>query len=181
MRGGVEGLVSPHSLSEGLPGLYLEDDLARRWVAAFDDLLAPVFLALDGLPAYLDPALTPEDFLDWLAGWVGALLDENWPIERRRFFVARAAELYRMRGTAAGLAAHVGIFTGGEVSVEESGGVAWSTRSGAAFPGRPGYEVRVRVRAAGTAPDAARLEALVAGAKPAHVVHRVELAGTATG
>lgn len=175
MRGTVEGLASPLSLLDGLPGLYREDDLARRWVSALDEVLAPVFHALDDLPAYLDPALTPEDFLDWLAGWVGILLDENWPIARRRTFVAQAAELYRMRGTAAGLAAHVRIFSGGEVSVEESGGVAWSTTSGGALPGRPGYHLRVRVRGTPEPVDAGRLEALVRSAKPAHVTHAIEL------
>jgi phage tail-like protein len=177
MRAGiVEGLASPRPLIEGLPGIYQEDDLTRRWMAALDEVLAPVFLALDGLPGYLDPALTPDDFLEWLAGWVGVLLDENWPIERRRTFVAQAAELYRLRGTRAGLAAHVRIFSGGQVDIADSGGVSWSTRSGSAFPGQPGYSMRVRVRGTPASVDAGRLEALVASAKPAHTVHSVEIA-----
>jgi phage tail-like protein len=181
MRAGiVAGVATPHQLIEGLPGLYHDDDMTRRWLSALDEVLAPVFLALDGLPAYLDPALTPDDFLEWLAGWVGVLLDENWPIERRRTFVAQAADLYRLRGTGAGLAAHVRIFSGGEVEIEDSGGVSWSTTSGGAVPGAPGYAVRVRVRGAGSV-DRARLEALVASAKPAHAVHTVEVAGTALG
>jgi phage tail-like protein len=168
---------SPHPLSDGLPALYQEDELTLRWLSAFDEVLAPVFVTLDSLHAYLDPTLTPEDFLEWLAGWVGVLLDENWPVERRRAFVARAAELYRMRGTARGLAAQVAIFTGGQVEVRDSGGVAWSVRPGARVPGQPGYSVRVVVRGAPPGTDAARLEALVRAAKPAHVVHVVEMGG----
>lgn len=176
MRNGVvAGYRSPHPLIGGLPGLYHEDDFSRRWLSAFDDLLAPVFLALENLPSYLDPALTPEDFLDWLAGWVGVLLDENWPIERRRTFVGQAAELYRMRGTAAGLAAHVRVFTGGDVHIEDSGGVTWSRQSGGPIPGRPEHRVRVRVGGAPAAVDRDRLDALVATAKPAHCVHSVEV------
>jgi len=179
MRTGfIKGLDSPHPLIKGMPGLYQDDDFTRRWLSAMDDALAPVFLALDSMPAYLDPTLTPDDFLDWLAGWVGVLLDENWPIERRRDFVAQAAELYRLRGTAAGLAAHVRVFTGGEVEILESGGVAWSNRSGGDLPGTPGYRVEVRVSDTDTPVDAARLDALVATAKPAHVVHRVRVAGS---
>ena len=179
MRNGVvEGLDSPHPLIEGMPGLYQDDDFTQRWLSAMDDALAPVFLALDSLPAYLDPQLTPDDFLEWLAGWVGVLLDENWPIERRRNFVAQAAELYRLRGTTAGLAAHVRIFTGGEVEILESGGVHWSKRSGSDLPGTPGYRVEVRVRDTDTPVDPARLDALVATAKPAHVVHRVRVSGS---
>jgi phage tail-like protein len=179
MRTGfIEGLDSPHPLIKGMPGLYQEDDFTRRWLSAMDDALAPVFLALDSMPAYLDPTLTPDDFLDWLAGWVGVLLDENWPIERRRDFVAQAAELYRLRGTAAGLAAHVRVFTGGDVEILESGGVAWSNRRGGDLPGTQGYRVVVRVSDTDTPVDAARLDALVATAKPAHVVHRVRVAGS---
>jgi phage tail-like protein len=176
MRNGtLIGLDSPHPLIEGMPGLYQEDDFTQRWLSAFDDVLAPVFLSLDGLPAYLDPSITPDDFLGWLAGWVGVLLDENWPIERRRDFVAQAAELYRLRGTTAGLAAHVRIFTGGEVEVEESGAVTWSPRSGGPLPGRPGYSVVVRVHGTDGELDLDRLERLVATAKPAHTIHTVEL------
>ena len=175
--GTLEGIGSPHPLVEGLPGLYQEDDLSRRWLAALDDVLAPVFLALDGLPAYLDPATTPSDFLDWLAGWVGVLLDENWPIERRRAFVAQAADLYRLRGTARGLAAHVRIFTGGNVEIRETGGVTWSLTGGGPIAGTPGYGLTVRVSDAPSHIEADRLEALVATAKPAHVVHAIEVEG----
>jgi len=175
--GTVPGSASPQPLIKGLPALYQEDDLTQRWLAGLDEVLAPVFLSLDNLPWYLDPAITPEDFLDWLASWVGVLLDENWPIERRRAFVAQAAELYRLRGTSAGLAAHVRIFSGGEVEIIESGAVTWSKRSGGPLPGRPGYSLTVRVRGTSEAIDPDRLERLVAGAKPAHTVHTVELAG----
>jgi len=178
MRNGtVDGLTTPTPLIAGLPSLYQEDDLSQRWLSALDEVLAPVFLALDGLPGYLDPALTPDDFLDWLAGWVGVLLDENWPIERRRAFVAHAADLYRLRGTAAGLAAHVRIFTGGDVEVDESGGVTWSAKSGGKIPGTAGYSVHVRVSGTSTPVDRDRLEALVATAKPAHTIHSVEVTG----
>lgn len=179
MRGGViEEVVCPSSLLEGLPGIYQDDDLSSRLVSAFDDLLSPVMLALDCLPAYVDPSLTPDDFLGWLASWVGAVLDENWPIERRREFVSSAVSLYRLRGTPSGLAAHVRIFTGANVEVRETGGVAWSTNSGAPYPGEAGYRLLVRVSGAAIPVDAVRLDRLVAAAKPAHVVHSIDLVET---
>jgi phage tail-like protein len=174
-NGTVAGLASPHPLIEGMPGLYQDDDFTQRWLSAMDEALAPVFLALESMPAYLDPELTPDDFLDWLAGWVGVLLDENWPIERRRAFVAQAAELYRLRGTASGLAAHVRVFTGGDVQILETGGASWSSVSGGELPGGPGYRIEVRVSGSDTPVDEARLNALVATAKPAHVVHKVRV------
>ena len=128
--------------------------------------------------AYIDPLLTPADFLGWLASWVGVVLDENWPIERRREFVANAVSLYRLRGTPAGLAAHVRIFTGADVEVRETGGVTWSTSGGEPFPGQPGYRVLVRISDAIMPVDPARLDRLVAAAKPAHVIHSTELVNT---
>lgn len=175
-RGMVAELLTPAPLTLGLPAIYQQDDFTVRLVSAFDDVLAPAIGTIDNLPAYLDPALTPPDFLDWLAGWVGMLLDETWPLERRRAFVAVASQLYRSRGTAAGLAAHVRLFTAGEVEVVESGGSAWSGSAGAAPPGDPGLNLLVRVTPPAKAKlDPARLEALVAAAKPAHVTHRVEI------
>lgn len=176
MRGTVPGLASAFPIIDTLPALYQEDVLARELTAAFDEILAPAISTIDNLGAYLDPALTPDDFLEWLGGWVAALLDETWPIERRRAFVAQAADLHRRRGTVAGLADHVRVFTGGEVDIVEGGGAAWSVTSGGAPPGsgRRSLHVRVRVPDASDV-DVARLDALVAAAKPAHLGHTVEV------
>jgi phage tail-like protein len=141
--------------------------------AALDEVLAPVFSSLDNLGAYLDPQLAPEDFMQWLGGWVGLELDESWPPERRRALLAQAVELYRVRGTAHGMEAYLRLLTGAEVEVEETGGTAWSTQADAAPPGSPEFAMVVRIRGAGQEAD--RLDALVAAAKPAHVVHSVEI------
>lgn len=176
MRGLVPGLSSPHPVGPTLPGLYQEDELAQRLVGAFDEVVAPVFASLDGLDAYLDPLVAPEDFLDWLAGWVGVALDQTWPVERRRSFVASAVDLFRLRGTATGLAAHVAIFSGGEVEIVESGAAGWSSKAEAAVPGAAAPDLLVRVKVPDPAAlDAGRLDALVSAAKPAHVPHRVEV------
>lgn len=176
MRGLVADLATPHSIRDALPALYREDEFAERFVGAMDELFAPVFTSIDCFTAYLDPGLAPDDFLEWLAGWVGVSLDQTWPLERRRRMVASAVELYRRRGTVAGLAAQLEIFTGGVVTITESGGVAWSATPGSALPGdsTPCLIVRVAV------PDPrsiamARLEALVSSAKPAHMPHQIQV------
>ncbi len=175
-RGTIPGYASPWPLVDGLPGLYQEDELARGLAGAFDEIWAPAMGALDNFSAYLDPALAPEDFLDWLAGWVGLLPDENWPLERRRALVAMAADLYRQRGTVGGLALHVKLFTAGEVDIVENGGAAWSTTTGAAIPGQPEFSLTVRIKPPKKAGiDRDRLDALVAAAKPAHVPHTIEV------
>jgi phage tail-like protein len=176
MRGYVAGLDSPHPLGPSLPALYQDDDFAQRFLGGLDGVLAPIFSTLDNFDAYLDPWLTPTDFLDWLAGWVGIALDDSWDETRRRAIVARAVDLYRMRGTAVALAGQVEIQTGGKVEIIENGATSWAVDPGGELPGSPEPLVVVRVTVPDPkAIDAARLDALVSAAKPAHVLHRIEL------
>lgn len=176
MRGIVPGLASPHPLGLDLPGLYHDDELVQRFLVAFDDAMAPIFCTLDNLDAYLDPRLAPTDFLAWLAGWVGLVLDEDWPLERQRAAVADAAGIYRWRGTARALAQAVSLYAGVEPEIVENGASDWSPRPDAPFPGgrEPGLIVRVRVPDP-SAVDHARLDAVVTAAKPAHVPHTLEV------
>lgn len=172
MRAVVDGLASPHPLVDALPGLLQEDEFSRRFVGALDGVLAPVVSCLDCIDAYLDPALAPPDFLEWLAGWLGLVLDANWPEERRRRLMAQASELYRWRGTVRGLAEQVAVYTGALPEVVEGGGVTWSATPGAALPGTGAQHVVVRVHGAA---DVAGLDAIVAAAKPAHLEHVIEV------
>lgn len=172
----VPGLHSPHPLGERLPALYLEDGFVQRLTRALDEVMAPIFSSLDNLDAYLDPDLAPEDFVQWLGGWVGLALDESLPAERRRAVLAQAVGLYRVRGTAGGLAAYLRLLTGAEVEIEETGGTSSDRGAYPAVPGAPGFALLVRLRPPeGVELNAARMDALVAAAKPAHVVHRVEI------
>jgi phage tail-like protein len=178
VRRAVPGLPSPHPLARALPALYQEDGFTREFVAAFDEVLAPVLSTLDNFAHYLDPTLAPLDFVDWLAGWLGVVPDEGWPAERRRELVARAVALYRRRGTVRGLAEQVALATGGKVEVRDSGGVSWSGTPGAPMPGSLDQAVRVVVTVDDPGKlDQRRLDRLVAAAKPAHVAHHVEVAG----
>jgi phage tail-like protein len=100
------------------------ESFVRRFTAALDEVVAPVFSTLDNLPAYFDPKTAPEHFLDWLAGWVALELYEKWSPELRRRLVADAVRLHRDRGTKLGFARVVKIFTAARwVAIEESGGV----------------------------------------------------------
>lgn len=179
-RAAARSLVSPHPLGRYLPALYQEDEFAQRWMSGLDGVLAPIFSSIDNFESYLDPRLTPPDFLDWLASWMGLVADETWPVERRRAFVSNASDLYRMRGTAKGLAAHVQIFSGGEVEIVEHGASAWSATNGAPLPGSSGFDLVVRVHVEDPSTvDGAKLDAVVAAAKPAHLAHKVEVLSSA--
>ena len=126
-------LPSPAPLAHGIPAVYRDPDplpglpdgsFVRRFTAALDAVLAPVFCTLDSLPAYFDPMTAPEQFLDWLAGWVGLELYERWPPDLRRTLIAGAVHRHHERGTRAGLEEIVAIFTDAEhVTITESGGV----------------------------------------------------------
>jgi phage tail-like protein len=178
MRGTLPDLESPVPLVTLLPSIYQDDLFTHRFTAGFDTVLAPVFASLDCIDAYIDPWLCPDDFLDWLAGWVGLVLDEDWPVERQRAFIANAVQLYRWRGTVEGLRAELAIYTGGSVEISETGGTVWSPRPGGRFPGEEVPRMAVRI----TVDDPAsvnqrRLDAMIAAAKPAHVVHTAEVVG----
>lgn len=149
-----------------------------RFVSAFDGALAPVFSTLDNIDAYVDPRLTPSDFVDWLAGWVGLSPTQKWPLPRRRERIARAVQLARWWGTVEGLAEVVAVFTGidrSQVDIIEHGGVEASEAYGGSLPGTHEPHLKVRVRVSDPAAfDLEELDRLVAGAKPAHLTHEVE-------
>ncbi|MFD5657312.1 phage tail protein [Streptomyces hirsutus] len=175
-RAAVPGLPSRYPIGEQLPALYAEDDFAQRFTGGLDTVLAPVFATLDNLPAYLDPRVTPADFLAWLASWVGAADDPQWPVERRREAVARAVELHRWRGTRRGLVEALRLAIGAHAEVTGDGGAVWSGTPGADLPPEPPAEVLVRVwpdREAGV--DPARVHEIVRAMCPVHTVCRVEL------
>ena len=169
---------SPYPIGEQLPAVYQEDPFSMRFTAGLDDVLTPIFVTLDSLESYVDPALTAEDFLEWLAGWVGMSLDENWPLDRRRAVTGHAVELFRKRGTMAGLTEFVSLFTGGDVQVNETGATEWSATPGGTVPGEPSPRLSVRVWVDDPSSISEKaLDALVTAAKPAHVMHRVEVRG----
>lgn len=178
MRGMVAGLPSAVPLGAGLPAILQEDAFLRRFLLAFDDALAPVFTTLDGLDAYLNPRLAPEDFLNWLAEWVGVRLDESWAVARRRDVVAHAAAIHRRRGTLPGVADAVRLAVGGVVDVEvtDNGGATWSTTPGAELPGQAAAVLHVRVFAVAREDiNVRRLDGIVNAVKPAHVPHTLEI------
>ncbi|MER5434630.1 phage tail protein [Streptomyces sp. NPDC002588] len=176
MRGSVDGLGSSSPIGMMLPAVFADDDLAQRFVAGLDEVMAPILNVLDCLPSYFDPALAPVDFTNWLAGWVGAETDGTEPEPRLRAAVAAAAYLHRVRGTRKGLSEAIRLAFGVEPEISESGGSAWSARPLGPFPGDPRPHLRVTLRLPDPRPvDEHRLDTLVAAARPAHMPYTVEV------
>jgi len=169
------GIAVRHRLGDALPSMFLDDAFIQRFCDGLDEVLAPVPSALDNFSAILDPQLTPPDFLEWLAGWVGIEIDHTWPVERRRRMVSGATDMFRRRGTADGLADLVELFVGVRPDIVEGGGSAWSQSPDGPLPGEAGAVVVVRLRMTQPNPAAlSRLDKLVAANKPAHIAHRIE-------
>ena len=179
-RGTAAGLPVAQPIVTQLPGIYQDGMFIRGFTAGLDEVLAPVVATLDCLHAYVDPSVAPADFVTWLGGWVGVALEEDWPLDRRRRFVAAAADLYARRGTFHALADEVAIYSSGVARVDDPGAVHTSrtptTPTQRAERRRPDRTVRVTVDVPAGAPvNWAGLQELVRDAVPAHLPVEIEL------
>ncbi len=111
-----------HSYLRYLPSLYQEDPASKEFLARFLSLFESVMYereeTISGIPTRFDPMATPEEFLPWLASWLS--LDLYEPIgDKNRDFILRAAELYKEKGTAPGIASLVTLLTEKKCCVKE--------------------------------------------------------------
>jgi phage tail-like protein len=90
-----------------LPALYREDAFSGFFVERFLANMEGINSAVEGqiaaMQAQFDPRTAHGNMLDWLAGWFDVMLDPAWNEDRRRLFIANAAEFLGWRGTIAGL------------------------------------------------------------------------------
>lgn len=176
MRGSIDGMGSSAPIGAMLPAVFADDDLAQRFVAGLDEVIAPILGVLDCLDAYFTPALAPADFTRWLGGWVGAETDGTEPEARLRAAVAAAAYLHRVRGTRRGLSEAVRLAFGVEPEISESGAADWHARPLGPVPGERRPRLHVTLRLPDPTPaDEHRLDSLVAAARPAHMPYTVQV------
>ncbi len=146
--------------------------------------LAGVYRYFEPGPTVDDGHRAPSEFLDWLSGWVALALRADLDELRQRDFIARAASLYRLRGTRGGLEKILHIYTRLGVSVEELGGrmqvgVSRLGRDSIIGGGAPHF-FRVVIRLATTDLAEIRYQRQVASAivdaeKPAHTHYVLEV------
>lgn len=104
--------VRPRSLYLNfLPELYREVDFIGRLLKIFEQTFEPTVQALDAMWAYLDPLMAPEALLPFLAHWVGWPLQAGLTLNRQRYLIRQAMEIYRWRGTRRGLRFYLHLFT----------------------------------------------------------------------
>jgi phage tail-like protein len=90
-----------------LPGVYAEEPEAeaftKRFLSLFDATIESFDAAIERMPALLDLDTAPAAALPWLARFFAIELDSSESGEKQRRVLRGAMELYRLRGTPAGL------------------------------------------------------------------------------
>lgn len=102
-----------------LPALYEQDDLMGRFLMIFESVWEPIRTQVGGTHHYLDPNLTPDYFLPWLATWLGIELNEKWDPTQLRQLLQHAMMLHRSRGTRHGLQRYLELYTGCRAEIQE--------------------------------------------------------------
>src|SRR5438105_2557488 len=122
--------VSRESYIKWLPSIYQRSDVTGRnflremlWIV--QHLFGSIEEVLDVIHTYFDPYETPQEFLPWLAGWTAMIVDEDWPLDKKRRLIKKAIELYKIRGTVKGVKLFISLFTGHEPEIVEN---AWPFR-----------------------------------------------------
>ncbi len=94
-------------LKEYLPAMYRDDAASASFLDRYLANVEGTYTTLEGqieqVQTLFDTRSIPAEYLDWLAGWFGVSLDFTWGEETRRLFLDHAPQMFRERGTCAGL------------------------------------------------------------------------------
>lgn len=161
------------SYMDYLPAMYREDDFTARFLHIFEDILQPIETMVDTMHFRFDPAMTDASFLPWLYTWIGIIVDERWPEERRRQLLTSAVELYRWRGTKIGLQEYLRIYTGVVPQIIEPSGTG-KTQTVHASIGLHQFIVEIEGTARDTV-DKDIVKAIIESQKPAHTTYILKM------
>lgn len=173
--------TEPSRYLDYLPAIYREDHFLGRYLKIFENILTPIEKLIDNVHLYFDPKMAPAALLPWLASWVDLVLDEEWPIEKRRELIGSAVELYQLRGTRLGLKEYLRIYTGTEPEIiEHFGGLrlggqsllGWNTILG------DGQDHCVTVTLEleeSSKVDVDKVRSIIEAEKPAHVGYKLNV------
>ena len=108
---------------EFLPPVYREqpeaEDFTERFLALFDASIAELDRAIERAPALFDAEGVPDEVLSWLGSFLDVAVDPAWESERLRAILRAVPELYRRRGTAAGLVQAIQLVFDVEPAIQE--------------------------------------------------------------
>jgi phage tail-like protein len=94
-----------------LPSNYQNNDFLRGFLMIFQHIMNETSSVLDNMHEYFRPMESPQNVLPVLADWLGIHLEMFRGEDEVRRFLQCAIPLYRYRGTAIGLKAHLSIVT----------------------------------------------------------------------
>jgi phage tail-like protein len=90
-----------------LPAVYQQERVSMQFLENFLANPEGLFTTMEGMIAQMqylmDVRTAPEDALDWLAGWLGLLLQPAWSEYQRRLLIAHTPYFFRRRGTLSGV------------------------------------------------------------------------------
>ncbi|HKE47471.1 MAG TPA: phage tail protein [Rhodanobacteraceae bacterium] len=110
--GGARLFFPRTSYLEHLPAIYQDDQQSRLFLERFLSIFQTGFDDIDGaidrLWLLFDPASTPAGDLQWLAAWIGLVIDPDWTPEELRLRIRDAHQRHLTRGTPKGLEQAIG-------------------------------------------------------------------------
>ena len=102
-----------------LPSIYRDDALLGQFLMMLESFWGPIDRQITSIHDDFDPRVMPSRLLAWYARWVDLRLDARWPEEKQRKLIRSIVSLYRRRGTRAGLAEFLELYTGVAPRIDE--------------------------------------------------------------
>jgi len=108
-----------HKLLQHLPRLYSREpkveSFLRRYLALPESLINEFDVSAITRHVLLDPSSCREEWLAWLASFVGLIFDERFNPDTRRQLISEAVWLFRFRGTVQGLERFLKIYANNQL------------------------------------------------------------------
>lgn len=120
---------SAESWMQYLPEVYrksiAKNDFLERFISVFQTEYQDLEESIRKSSAEIDPHLMPdnpeqEEFLRWMAGWIGIVDTNMWNRERLHTMMVNAPEIFKLRGTRKGVAKLIESFWGVQPIIVEN-------------------------------------------------------------
>jgi phage tail-like protein len=106
-----------------LPRAMTGDPVLRGFAAAFEEVADTVLARVDSIEHQVDAGLATPEMLQFLASWLGLMLEPSDPLPYRRELVRQVGRLLGWRGTRHGIEGLLEAATGARVTVTDGGGI----------------------------------------------------------
>lgn len=106
-----------------LPRAMVADPVLHGFAAAFEEVADTVRVRIDGIEHQVDAGLATPEMLQFLASWLGLVLEPTDPPPYRRALVREVGRLLGWRGTRHGIEGLLEAATGARVTVVDGGGI----------------------------------------------------------